>query len=307
MVIRCMSRMSATIWLWAMRVPADRLQGPRARGRVEPLVEQVGPAHDRVQRRAQLVRERRQELVLEAARLVQLLDAPLQLSVRPPDLDVAPLQRVQHLVERGHQGPDLVPARARHADRLVLLVLLVRDPSRHAGEVEHGPRDRPAEAHDDQHRDPQRAQRDRGHDHEVRARALVPLDQVGVQDQRAQRPVLEHDRPADDHLAGVDALRARPRGRAGRPRPPAAARSARRACRRLRTRRRPRHADPSAGPPGSWPPSRDRGRRSRSRCCRPGCRRRRAGAAASCPRRSPGRRSRARGPRRAVRSRWPGR
>ena len=85
------------------RVALDALVRPRGRGGVGGRDPQdLNPAEDGVERRAQLVRERGQELVLEPAGGAQLLVAPLDLG--------------DHAVEGIDELPDLVLALLGGAD-----------------------------------------------------------------------------------------------------------------------------------------------------------------------------------------------
>ena len=70
--------------------------------------QQVDPADDRVERRAQLVRQRGEELVLQAIGLLLAIEQLGALALRGLDF-------VEHAVERLHQHADLVAGRARAA------------------------------------------------------------------------------------------------------------------------------------------------------------------------------------------------
>ena len=60
-------------WFWTCALRSIVSTARRVRGRVElARAQHVRPAHDRVERRAELVRERREELVLQAVRLLRL-------------------------------------------------------------------------------------------------------------------------------------------------------------------------------------------------------------------------------------------
>ena len=79
-------------WAWA---PALRSMASSARaggGLVEPApAQQVGPAHDGGQGRAQLVGQRGQELVLDPAGRLRLLPGVLGLGQEPLALALRPL------------------------------------------------------------------------------------------------------------------------------------------------------------------------------------------------------------------------
>ena len=71
--IRDRSRMSEMTWACAAAFRSMASRPPAGGGLVEPAsAQEIGPAHDRGQRRAQLVRQRGEELVLDPARRLRL-------------------------------------------------------------------------------------------------------------------------------------------------------------------------------------------------------------------------------------------
>ena len=107
-------------------VAIDAFERPRVcSGAGRAVSEDLQPAEDRVQRRAQFVRQRREEFVLQAARPAQLVVGGRQ----PP---VAPLDLLDHAVERVDERPDFVVACLRRAQRVVAAV---RDARRRVGQA----------------------------------------------------------------------------------------------------------------------------------------------------------------------------
>ena len=97
------------------RALRSRLSSARAvcSGPPGTVADDLQPAEDRVERRAQLVRERGQELVLQAARPGQLLVGGRQPAV-------AALHLLHHAVERVHERPDFVRRVLGRTERVVV-------------------------------------------------------------------------------------------------------------------------------------------------------------------------------------------
>ena len=82
--MRDRSRMSEMTWACARRVALDGVEAAAGGGLVEPApAQQVGPAHDGGERRAQLVGQRGEELVLDPARRLRLRAGVLRLGEQP--------------------------------------------------------------------------------------------------------------------------------------------------------------------------------------------------------------------------------
>ncbi len=99
---------------WTSRACACALRSMRSSACFDFLLrqlaaaQQVHPADDGVERRAQLVRQRREEFVLQAIGLLLAIEQLGALALRGLDF-------VEHAIEGLHQHADLVTGRARAA------------------------------------------------------------------------------------------------------------------------------------------------------------------------------------------------
>ena len=225
----------------------------------QPLAQDLGPAHDRVERRAQLVRQRGQELVLQAVHVLGLGARRLLAGQHGGHARARVSRRSRHVLDRAHDGRDLAVV-AQHGDP---------PPPRSSG---HAPPPRRARAPGW----PPRA-----------ANGHPPGGSCGsgdgghgaVADQRLRRPAHQ---PRHGRVASARSSR---RGRAAPPR-----RRWRRRCSARggsATGRSPpppaRAAARARWPPARWAPRAGSGRRRRRRRALPPgpgcCRRRRSGGA----------------------------
>ena len=160
------------------------------------------------------VRERFQLLVRGREVAGAGLDAPLEVRVGLLEVGVLPLDLVQHLVERRDEEADLVAASRLRPHRVVLLR---GDGARGVGQPDDGTGDRPRHETRDPEREQEGAGEDREDDAGVAALAVPDLREVGLDDERAERPALEPDRFGHDQaVGGEDGAGAGRRGKLGR-------------------------------------------------------------------------------------------